>query len=78
MDMDPLDTDTRKKNRPSMGIAFGGGAARGFCHLGVLEALFEDLEIKLAIVATEIEKTSLIDMNRRDTLMGLGKAAMQV
>ena len=29
----------RKKSTPSIGIAFGGGAARGFVHIGVLEAL---------------------------------------
>lgn len=28
-----------KKSTPSIGIAFGGGAARGFVHIGVLEAL---------------------------------------
>ena len=29
----------KKKNTPSIGIAFGGGAARGFAHIGILEAL---------------------------------------
>jgi NTE family protein len=28
------------KDRPIVGIAFGGGAARGFAHIGILEALF--------------------------------------
>ena len=28
-----------KKKTPKLGIAFGGGAARGFAHIGVLEAL---------------------------------------
>jgi NTE family protein len=32
-------SDLRKKRSPSIGIAFGGGAARGFFHIGVLAAL---------------------------------------
>jgi len=34
-----LNKKIRKKNTPSIGIAFGGGAARGFVHIGILEAL---------------------------------------
>jgi len=34
-----LNRGIRKKSTPSIGIAFGGGAARGFVHIGVLEAL---------------------------------------
>jgi len=34
-----LNKEIRKKSTPSIGIAFGGGAARGFVHIGVLEAL---------------------------------------
>jgi NTE family protein len=36
-----LNKEIRKKNTPSIGIAFGGGAVRGFAHIGVLEALSE-------------------------------------
>ena len=34
-----MDKGIRRKRTPSIGIAFGGGAARGFVHIGVLEAL---------------------------------------
>lgn len=34
-----MNKEIRKKSTPSIGIAFGGGAARGFVHIGVLEAL---------------------------------------
>ena len=34
-----MNKKTGKKNTPSIGIAFGGGAARGFVHIGILEAL---------------------------------------
>ena len=27
------------KRRPKIGIAFGGGGARGFTHIGVIKAL---------------------------------------
>jgi NTE family protein len=36
-----LDKEFEKEKAPSIGIAFGGGAARGFVHIGVLEALSE-------------------------------------
>jgi len=36
-----LNKQIRKKKTPSIGIAFGGGAVRGFAHIGVLEALYE-------------------------------------
>jgi NTE family protein len=36
-----LSKEIRKKATPSIGIAFGGGAVRGFAHIGVLEALSE-------------------------------------
>ncbi len=35
------------KKPPSIGIAFGGGAARGFAHIGVLEALDEAGDARL-------------------------------
>lgn len=34
-----MNKEIKKKSTPSIGIAFGGGAARGFVHIGVLEAL---------------------------------------
>ena len=34
-----MNKEVKKKRTPSIGIAFGGGAARGFVHIGVLEAL---------------------------------------
>jgi NTE family protein len=34
-----VNKEIRKNSTPSIGIAFGGGAARGFVHIGVLEAL---------------------------------------
>lgn len=34
-----MNKEIGKKSTPSIGIAFGGGAARGFVHIGVLEAL---------------------------------------
>ena len=37
----------RKKSLPSIGIAFGGGAARGFVHIGVLEALSDSGDERL-------------------------------
>ena len=36
-----MNKEIRKKKTPSIGIAFGGGAVRGFAHIGVLEALSE-------------------------------------
>ena len=31
-----------KKNRKKVGLALGGGGARGFCHIGVIEVLLEN------------------------------------
>jgi NTE family protein len=39
--------DMKDKSSPSVGIAFGGGAARGFAHIGVLEALSESGDERL-------------------------------
>jgi NTE family protein len=36
-----------EKKIPSIGIAFGGGAARGFAHIGVLESLHEAGDTRL-------------------------------
>jgi NTE family protein len=33
------DPPPRRRGRPSIGLALGGGAARGFAHIGVLQTL---------------------------------------
>ena len=38
------------KRRPKIGIAFGGGGARGFTHIGVIKAL-EEYGLKFDYVA---------------------------
>ena len=40
--------------RPSIGLALGGGAARGFAHIGVLRVLFEHGIVPDVIVGTSI------------------------
>lgn len=47
METDQLNRDIIMKNPPSIGIAFGGGAARGFFHIGVLEALSDENDERL-------------------------------
>jgi predicted acylesterase/phospholipase RssA len=42
-----LNKEIKKKSTPSIGIAFGGGAARGFVHIGVLEALSDEGDERL-------------------------------
>lgn len=42
-----MNQENKKKNTPSIGIAFGGGAARGLAHIGVLEALSEQGDERL-------------------------------
>jgi len=42
-----LNKAIKKKSTPSIGIAFGGGAARGFVHIGVLEALSDEGDERL-------------------------------
>ena len=37
-------------NRPKIGLALGGGSARGFAHLGVLQAL-EEKQIPIDYIA---------------------------
>lgn len=37
----PPKTLVNKKNKPTLGIAFGGGGVRGFIHIGVIKALDE-------------------------------------
>lgn len=41
LEVAPLNEETGRNNTPSIGIALGGGAVRGFVHIGVLEALSE-------------------------------------
>ncbi len=36
------DTDAEGGERPTIGLALGGGAAKGFAHIGVLEWLEEN------------------------------------
>lgn len=50
--MDIFKTDKKRKNK--VGIAFGGGGARGFAHLGVLKAFEEN-----GIVFDEVAGTSV-------------------
>jgi len=40
--------------RPSIGLAFGGGAARGFAHIGVLQVLLQNGIVPDVIVGTSI------------------------
>ena len=47
METDQLNRDIIMKNPPSIGIAFGGGAARCFFHIGVLEALSDENDERL-------------------------------
>jgi NTE family protein len=35
----PLDPDAVRPARPRVGVALGGGSARGYAHIGVLAAL---------------------------------------
>jgi len=44
------DSEASNENRPRIGLALGGGAARGWAHIGVINALAE-LEIAPEIVA---------------------------
>lgn len=42
--------EERKKRRPGIGLALGGGGARGYAHLGVLKAL-EESNIPIDVIA---------------------------
>ena len=42
-----MNKEIKKRSTPSIGIAFGGGAARGFVHIGVLEALSDEGDERL-------------------------------
>lgn len=45
---------TRPPERPSIGLALGGGAARGFAHIGVMRTLLEHGIVPDVIVGTSI------------------------
>jgi NTE family protein len=52
---DPLDSvQTEKDGRPTIGLALGGGAARGWAHIGVLEVLAENGIVPDVIAGTSI------------------------
>ena len=42
------------RTRPSIGLALGGGAARGFAHIGVMRTLIEHGIVPDVIVGTSI------------------------
>ena len=44
----------RQRTRPSIGLALGGGAARGFAHIGVMRTLFAHGIVPDVIVGTSI------------------------
>lgn len=51
---DPLATDILKDGRPRIGLALGGGAARGWAHIGVLEVLHEAGIVPDVIAGTSV------------------------
>lgn len=53
-DHDPLATDILKDGRPRIGLALGGGAARGWAHIGVLEVLNEAGIVPDVIAGTSV------------------------
>lgn len=44
------DTDDSDQRAPELGLALGGGGARGLCHIGVLRVL-EDLHIRPEVIS---------------------------
>ena len=46
----PIRVQQAEDARPSVGVAFGGGGARGFAHVGVIR-WFEDHQIPIDLVA---------------------------
>lgn len=46
--------ETEKNGRPTLGLALGGGAARGWAHIGVLEVLAENGIVPDVIAGTSI------------------------
>ncbi|MBV8791119.1 MAG: patatin-like phospholipase family protein [Pseudolabrys sp.] len=47
-------TPTKPNTKPSIGLALGGGAARGFAHIGILRVLIEHGIVPDVIVGTSI------------------------
>ena len=50
---DPVDNGPERK-RPSIGLALGGGAARGFAHIGILKTLLANGIVPDVVVGTSI------------------------
>lgn len=44
------DTEDAQQSAPQLGLALGGGGARGLCHIGVLQVL-EDLHIRPEVIS---------------------------
>lgn len=58
-DPDAINAVTAEKNgRPTIGLALGGGAARGWAHIGVLEVLAENGIVPDVIAGTSIGAVS--------------------
>lgn len=53
-DEDQLTSDIRPDGRPRIGLALGGGAARGWAHIGVLEVLHEAGIVPDVIAGTSV------------------------
>lgn len=53
-DLDPLASDIFKDGSPRIGLALGGGAARGWAHIGVLEVLHEAGIVPDVIAGTSV------------------------
>lgn len=53
-DHDPLASDIFKDGSPRIGLALGGGAARGWAHIGVLEVLHEAGIVPDVIAGTSV------------------------
>jgi NTE family protein len=69
-------TEIVKPTRPSIGLALGGGAARGFAHIGVLRTLLKHGIVPDVIVGTSIGAVvgGLHAAGRLDTLEEWGRS----
>ena len=56
---------SEQKKRPTVGLALGGGSARGFAHIGVIRALQEN-----KIPVDVVSGCSMGDNHRRNLLRG--------
>src|SRR3990172_6048315 len=60
-------------NRPKIALVLGGGAARGFAHVGVIRALEQEkIPIELEWTAFTLEKEHLFDYALVSAVMGMG------